>query len=64
MNTKEFNETIDAMCSNFNISRNELEQGAAIPNELPDEEQEKIIRDNQIEISIIPDYYYRDLQEM
>ena len=31
---------------------------------LPDEEQEKIIRDNQIEISIIPDYYYRDLQEM
>ena len=42
MNTKEFNETIDAMCSNFNISRNELEQGAAIPNELPDEEQRPI----------------------
>ena len=40
MNTKEFNETIDAMCSNFNISRQDLEQGAAIPNELPDEEQE------------------------
>lgn len=40
MNTKEFNETIDAMCNNFNISRQDLEQGAAIPNELPDEEQE------------------------
>lgn len=40
MNTKEFNETIDAMCNNFNISRHDLEQGAAIPNELPDVEKE------------------------
>lgn len=30
---------------------------------LPDEEQERIIRENDIEISIIPDYYYKDLQE-
>lgn len=30
---------------------------------LPDEEQEKAIKENGIEISIIPDYYYRDLQE-
>ena len=30
---------------------------------LPDEEQEKILRSRGIEISIIPDYYYRDLQE-
>ena len=31
---------------------------------LPDEEQEKILRSRGIEISIIPDYYYRDLQEV
>lgn len=30
---------------------------------LPDEEQEKAINERGIEISIIPDYYYRDLQE-
>ena len=30
---------------------------------LPNEEQEKILRSRGIEISIIPDYYYRDLQE-
>lgn len=30
---------------------------------LPDEEQERIIRENDIEINIIPDYYYKDLQE-
>ena len=30
---------------------------------LPDEEQDKIIKDHDIEICIIPDYYYRDLQE-
>ena len=30
---------------------------------LPDEEQEKILLSRGIEISIIPDYYYRDLQE-
>lgn len=30
---------------------------------LPTEEQEKIIKSYGIEISIIPDYYYRDLQE-
>ena len=30
---------------------------------LPDEEQEKILRSHGVEISIIPDYYYRDLQE-
>ena len=30
---------------------------------LPDEEQEKILRARGVEISIIPDYYYRDLQE-
>lgn len=30
---------------------------------LPDEEQDRILRDNEIEICIIPDYYYRDLQE-
>lgn len=32
-------------------------------NLLPDEEQEKILRARGVEISIIPDYYYRDLQE-
>lgn len=31
---------------------------------LPDEQQEKAIKENNIEISIIPDYYYRDLQEV
>lgn len=30
---------------------------------LPDEEQEKILRERGVEISIIPDYYYRNLQE-
>lgn len=30
---------------------------------LPDGEQERIISENDIEISIIPDYYYKDLQE-
>lgn len=30
---------------------------------LPDEEQEKTLRARGVEISIIPDYYYRDLQE-
>ena len=30
---------------------------------LPDEEQERIIKEKDIEISIIPDYYYKDLQE-
>ena len=30
---------------------------------LPDDEQEKILRARGVEISIIPDYYYRDLQE-
>ena len=30
---------------------------------LPTEEQEKILKSHGIEISIIPDYYYRDLQE-
>lgn len=30
---------------------------------LPDEEQEKILRSRGVEISIIPDYYYKDLQE-
>lgn len=30
---------------------------------LPDEEQEELLRSRGIEISIIPDYYYRNLQE-
>ena len=30
---------------------------------LPTEEQEQILKSRDIEISIIPDYYYRDLQE-
>ena len=30
---------------------------------LPDEEQENILREMNIEISIIPDYYYKNLQE-
>ena len=30
---------------------------------LPTEEQQKTISAQQIEINIIPDYYYRDLQE-
>lgn len=30
---------------------------------LPDEEQEKALKENSVEISIIPDYYYHDLQE-
>ena len=31
---------------------------------LPDDEQERILRENEIEISIIQDYYYKDLQEV
>ena len=31
---------------------------------LPDEEQEKSLADHGIEINIIPDYYYQDLQEV
>lgn len=31
---------------------------------LPTEEQEETLKNNGIEISIIPDYYYRDLQEI
>ena len=31
---------------------------------LPDEEQEELLRSRGVEISIIPDYYYRDLQEV
>ena len=31
---------------------------------LPDEEQEQSLADHGIEINIIPDYYYRDLQEV
>ena len=30
---------------------------------LPTEEQETTLKEHEIEISIIPDYYYRDLQE-
>ena len=30
---------------------------------LPSEEQEEILRTHGIETNIIPDYYYRDLQE-
>lgn len=30
---------------------------------LPTGEQEEVLKNNEIEISIIPDYYYRDLQE-
>ena len=30
---------------------------------LPDEEQEQAISSHEIEVNIIPDYYYRDLQE-
>ena len=30
---------------------------------LPTQEQEKALEERGIEISIIPDYYYRDLQE-
>ena len=30
---------------------------------LPSEEQENVIRAREIEINIIPDYYYKDLQE-
>lgn len=30
---------------------------------LPDEEQEKKLRINDIEIHIVPEYYYSDLQE-
>ena len=33
-------------------------------NLLPDEEQERSLADHSIEINIIPDYYYRDLQEV
>ena len=31
---------------------------------LPDEEQEQSLADHGIEVNIIPDYYYRDLQEV
>ena len=31
---------------------------------LPDEEQEQSLADHGIEINIIPDYYYQDLQEV
>lgn len=30
---------------------------------LPDSRQETVLREHNIEIAIIPDYYYRDLQE-
>jgi len=30
---------------------------------LPSEEQERALKNGGIEISIIPDYYYKDLQE-
>lgn len=33
-------------------------------NLLPDEEQEQSLADHGIEINIIPDYYYQDLQEV
>lgn len=31
---------------------------------LPDDEQEQSLADHGIEVNIIPDYYYRDLQEV
>ncbi len=48
-----FTENISANCRKLYIGHDIL----------PDEEQQAIIAEHGVEISIIPDYYYRDLQE-
>jgi len=53
-------EELAAFTANIGTNCRKLYMGHDI---LPDEEQQAIIAEHGIEISIIPDYYYRDLQE-
>lgn len=53
-------EELAAFTENISANCRKLYMGHDI---LPDEEQQAIIAEHGVEISIIPDYYYRDLQE-
>ncbi len=53
-------EELAAFTENISANCRKLYMGHDI---LPDEEQQAIIAEHGIEISVIPDYYYRDLQE-
>ena len=53
-------EELAAFTENISANCHKLYMGHDI---LPDEEQQAIIAEHGVEISIIPDYYYRDLQE-
>lgn len=53
-------EELAAFTENIGVNCRKLYMGHDI---LPDEEQQAIIAEHGVEISIIPDYYYRDLQE-
>jgi len=53
-------EELAAFTANIGTNCRKLYMGHDI---LPDEEQQAIIAEHGVEISIIPDYYYRDLQE-
>ena len=53
-------EELAAFTANIGTNCRKLYMGHYI---LPDEEQQAIIAEHGVEISIIPDYYYRDLQE-
>jgi len=53
-------EELAAFTENIGAKCRKLYMGHDI---LPDEEQQAIIAEHGIEINIIPDYYYRDLQE-
>lgn len=53
-------EELAAFTENIGVNCRKLYMGHDI---LPDEEQQAIIDEHGVEISIIPDYYYRDLQE-
>ncbi|MBQ9532249.1 MAG: site-specific DNA-methyltransferase [Eubacterium sp.] len=55
---EELEEFVNGICENNKCRK--LYMGHDL---LPDEEQDRILKDNEIEICIIPDYYYRDLQE-
>lgn len=53
-------EELAAFTANIGANCRKLYMGHDI---LPDEQQQAIIAEHGVEISIIPDYYYRDLQE-
>ena len=53
-------EELAAFTENISAKCRKLYMGHDI---LPDEDQQAIIAEHGIEINIIPDYYYRDLQE-